>query len=77
MDSLNHGNCIELIQLLASYNDKIASVVLQNAPLNASYTSPQIQKEILFVIYNKVKKAICEEIVAARGDRSCHILHSC
>ena len=65
MDSLNRGNFIELIQLLASYNDKIASVVLQNAPSNASYTSSQIQKEILSIISSKVKKAIREEIGVA------------
>ncbi|XP_065617077.1 uncharacterized protein LOC112015301 [Quercus suber] len=65
VDSLNRGNCIELIQLLASYNDKIARVVLQNALSNASYTSSQIQKKILSVISSKVKKAIGEEIGVA------------
>ncbi|XP_062085335.1 uncharacterized protein LOC133791421 [Humulus lupulus] len=41
---------------------KVASVVLENAPSNASYTSPDIQKEILYVFSNKVKKEIRQEI---------------
>lgn len=38
-ESNNRGNVIELIKLLASYNDDVASVVLHNAPQNASYLS--------------------------------------
>ncbi|XP_062114795.1 uncharacterized protein LOC133826804 [Humulus lupulus] len=46
------------MKLLASYNDKVASVVQENAHLNATYTSPDIQKEILYIFSNKVKKEI-------------------
>ncbi|XP_071911753.1 uncharacterized protein [Coffea arabica] len=60
--SLNRGNFHQLIKLLASYNDKVASVVQENAPSNASYTSPEIQKEILYIFSNKVRKEICQEI---------------
>lgn len=47
-------------------NEKIAKVVLDKAPKNATYTSPKIQKEILYVIATKVKKVIREEIGDAK-----------
>ncbi|XP_029149740.1 uncharacterized protein [Arachis hypogaea] len=51
-----------MIKLIASYNDEVARTVLENAPYNAKYTSHQIQKEILHILSNKVRKHICEEI---------------
>jgi hypothetical protein len=33
-----------LIKLLATYNDDVSGLVLENAPKNAKYTSPKIQK---------------------------------
>ena len=51
-----------MIKLLASYNDEVAKVVLENAPYNSKYTSHQIQKEILYIISSKVRKHIREEI---------------
>ncbi|XP_061365621.1 uncharacterized protein LOC133308902 [Gastrolobium bilobum] len=62
INSRNSGNFIEMIKLLASYNENVADVVLMNAPLTAKYTSPQIQKEILYVLANKVRKQICKDI---------------
>jgi hypothetical protein len=53
-DSKNQGNFIELIKFLATFNDKVDGVVLTNAPRNAKYTSPQIQKEILHIFATKV-----------------------
>ena len=47
--SKNRGNFLEMIKLLASYNKEVDEVVLENAPQNARYTSPTIQKEILHV----------------------------
>ena len=52
--SRNRGNFLELVSLLASYNDKVARVVMENAPKNAKYTSHIIQKEILHILANKV-----------------------
>jgi len=49
----NQGNYIELIKLLATYNDKVPGVVLTNAPQNAKYTSSQIQNEILDIFATK------------------------
>ncbi|KAK4592881.1 hypothetical protein RGQ29_017153 [Quercus rubra] len=44
----------------------LASVVLENAPGNAKYTSPTIQKEILHILANNVRNAIREEIGDAK-----------
>jgi hypothetical protein len=54
-DSKNQNNCIELIKLLATYNDKVVEFVLKNAPQNAKYTSPKIQKEILHILASKYR----------------------
>ncbi|XP_057431672.1 uncharacterized protein LOC130724460 [Lotus japonicus] len=61
-ESSNQGNFIQMIKLLASYNDEVAKVVLENAPYSSKYTSPKIQKEILHILASKVKNHIREEI---------------
>lgn len=61
-DSMNQGNFLELVKLLASYNKDVKAVVLENAPRNAKYTSPDVQKEILSIYARKVQVAIREEI---------------
>ncbi|XP_075655637.1 uncharacterized protein LOC142625795 [Castanea sativa] len=66
LDSKNRGNFIELIKFTSTFNDKIASVVLKNAPRNAKYTSPTIQKEILHILASNVRNAIREEIGDAK-----------
>ena len=40
--SKNRGNFIELIKFTSTFNEKVASVVLENAQGNAKYTSPTI-----------------------------------
>lgn len=40
--------------------------MLDNAPQNASYTSPQIQKEILQIFTKKIMDAIKKEIGDAK-----------
>jgi hypothetical protein len=60
--SKNRGNFLELVKLLASYNDEVAKVVLDNAPKNAKYTSHKIQKKLLEIIASRVRKHIREEI---------------
>ncbi|XP_050277664.1 uncharacterized protein LOC126719119 [Quercus robur] len=64
-DLINRGNFLEILDLVVSYNEYVAKVI-EKAPKNASYKSPKIQKEILHVFSNKVKKAICEEIGDAK-----------
>ena len=61
-DSLNRGNFLEMVKLLASYNTEVNEVVLENALKNAKYISPDVQKEILSIHAQKVQKLIREEI---------------
>ncbi|KAL6660341.1 hypothetical protein ACP70R_001887 [Stipagrostis hirtigluma subsp. patula] len=65
-DSKNQGNILELMKLLASYNNKVKAVVLGNAPGNAKYTSPHIQKELLHIIATNVQISIRREIGDAK-----------
>nr|KYP45771.1 hypothetical protein KK1_032698 [Cajanus cajan] len=61
-ESRNQGNFLEMIKIIASYNDEVAKVVLENAPYNSKYTSYKIQKEILNILSSKVKNHIREEV---------------
>ncbi|XP_016648952.1 PREDICTED: zinc finger MYM-type protein 1-like [Prunus mume] len=61
-DFSNRGNFIELVKAFARMNEEVEKVVLQNAPLNAQYISHKIQKEILNIYANKVRKMIRDEI---------------
>ena len=65
-NSRNEGNFLELIKFIASYNKSVDDVVLENAPQNAKYTSPDIQKEILRVYATNVQEAIRDEIGMAK-----------
>ncbi|TYH18742.1 hypothetical protein ES288_A05G297400v1 [Gossypium darwinii] len=67
--SKNRGNFLELLSLLASYDEKVEDV-LKSAPQNASYTSSTIQKEILQIYAHRVRNVIREEI----GDRKFSII---
>ncbi|RDY04098.1 hypothetical protein CR513_12246, partial [Mucuna pruriens] len=61
LESKNRGNFLEIFKLLASYNDKVAQVVLENASYNLKYTSHQIQKEIAY-FSRKLRSYIGEEL---------------
>ena len=63
--STNRGNFLTTLDLMVGYNNNIVEIMAK-APKNATYTSPQIKKEILHVISTKVKKAIKEEIGDAK-----------
>ncbi|KAG7943691.1 hypothetical protein I3843_15G055900, partial [Carya illinoinensis] len=56
----------KMLKLLASYNDKVGKLVLENAPKSSKYTSPQIQKEILEVLAKKVRNKIREDVGDSR-----------
>ena len=60
--SKNKGNFLEMRDLLAEFNPEIAAVVGGNAPYNAKYTSPEIQKELLGMFALKIRKHIRDEI---------------
>ncbi|XP_026428883.1 zinc finger MYM-type protein 1-like [Papaver somniferum] len=64
--SRNRGNFIELLKFSATLNENVKSVVLENAPGNAKYTSPSVQKEILSIISNRVRSKIRKEIGNAK-----------
>ncbi|KDO53377.1 hypothetical protein CISIN_1g0408921mg, partial [Citrus sinensis] len=66
VNSLNRENFIELIKLLATINEEINKVVLENAPKNAQYIAPKIQKELLNILANKVQHKIRERIEDAK-----------
>ncbi|KAG6674257.1 hypothetical protein I3842_15G033100 [Carya illinoinensis] len=66
LDSKNRGNFLEMLKLLASYNDKVGKLVLENAPKSSKYTSPQIQKEILEVLAKKVRNKIRKDVGDSR-----------
>nr|XP_023904266.1 zinc finger MYM-type protein 1-like [Quercus suber] len=59
--SSNCGNFLESLGIVTFWNEKVVEII-EKAPKNAIYTSPRIQKEILHVFSDKVKKAIWEEI---------------
>ncbi|XP_059627182.1 uncharacterized protein LOC132269976 [Cornus florida] len=64
--SLNRGNFIEALKYKAEGNDELSSVILDNALQNAQYIAPSIQKEILHILANKVRKMICDEIAGGK-----------
>ncbi|KAH1064064.1 hypothetical protein J1N35_029051 [Gossypium stocksii] len=61
-NSRNQGIFLELVTLLASYNDKVSKVILDNALRHAKYTSHMIQNEVLHILANKVRHKIHEDI---------------
>ena len=54
------------LDLILGYNNNVVEIMRKAPKKNATYTSPQIQKEIPHVISTKVKKAIREEISDAK-----------
>ena len=64
--SNNRGKFLEMLRLMGRLNVDIDDVVLEKASKNAKYTSPTIQKEILHILVNKVRKKICEEVKDAK-----------
>jgi hypothetical protein len=53
---------MEMIRLIGRLNVDIDDVVLEKALKNTKYTSPTIQKDILHILANKMRKTICEEV---------------
>ncbi|KAI3445300.1 hypothetical protein Pfo_001965 [Paulownia fortunei] len=66
LDSHNRGNFLEIMKHTTSYNNEVRSIVLENAPQNVSYTSPQIQKEILSLYASRIQRFIRKEIGDAK-----------
>ena len=55
-----------MIKFTSTFNDKLASVVLENSPRNSKYTSLTIQKEILHILASNVRNDIREEVGDAK-----------
>lgn len=51
-----------MVRILGRLNVNIGDIVLEKAPKIVKYTSPTIQKEILYIITNRVRRKICEKI---------------
>ncbi|KAL6527496.1 hypothetical protein OROGR_016586 [Orobanche gracilis] len=64
-NSINKGNFLEMLEALGEFSTELKELFCR-APKYASYTSPMIQKEILNIISNKVRRVICEEIGGGR-----------
>ena len=60
--SRNRGNLIEMIKLMGRMNVDIENVVLDNAPHNAIYTSPLVQKDVLHILASRVRSNIRDEV---------------
>ncbi|XP_073057293.1 uncharacterized protein [Primulina eburnea] len=58
----NRGNFLELVKAFAKMNIEIDEVVLENAPKNAQYIAPEIQKEILHIMANRVRQMVRDEV---------------
>ncbi|XP_042387913.1 uncharacterized protein LOC121980007 [Zingiber officinale] len=62
ISSSNRGNFLELVKAFAKMSTEINEVVLEHAPKNAQYITPEIQKEILHIMTNRVQKMVREEV---------------
>ncbi|XP_073138885.1 uncharacterized protein [Henckelia pumila] len=67
--SLNRGNFLEMLDAFGRMNKEVWDV-LSSAARNNTYTSPEVQKEVLNIMANRVRQKIRSEI----GDASFCIL---
>ena len=66
ISSENCGNFIELLKFIGDLYNDIGLAIMKNAPGNATYTSPLIQKQALHLLANNVRNQICKEIGNAK-----------
>lgn len=60
--SNNQGNFLELLKFLASHNEEVRRVALNNAPANLKLIAPPIQKDIVSACASETTKSILEEL---------------
>ncbi|CAN6268617.1 unnamed protein product [Urochloa humidicola] len=60
--SLNKGNYLELLSMLAENFEEVGKVVLKNAPKNCKLTAPEIQRQIANCCAKETTKLIIEDI---------------
>lgn len=67
--SLNLGNFLEMLDAFGQMNKEVGEI-LNSAARNNTYTSPEVQKEVLNIMANRIRQRIRSEI----GDASFCIL---
>ncbi|XP_052203196.1 uncharacterized protein LOC127808670 [Diospyros lotus] len=60
--SLNRGNFIQMLKTFGQLSMEVDKVILDNAPKNAQYIAPNIQKDILHIMANRVRQMIREDV---------------
>ncbi|KAG8660787.1 hypothetical protein MANES_02G192750v8 [Manihot esculenta] len=60
--SLNKEKFIELLKVLASFNEKINNVALKNAPENLKLIAPSIQKDIINICVVETTNVIIRDV---------------
>lgn len=66
VDSLNRGNFLELLYLIAEHNELVRKKINEELPKNAKYTSPLIQNEILSIFAKLIRHQISAEVRDAK-----------
>ena len=61
VNSVNRGNFLEILGLVAKH-DPVVQHMLTDGPRNASYTSADIQNQLLSTMVSMVRESICNKI---------------
>lgn len=61
-NSLNKGNYLEILKLIAKKDSNAGKVMLENAPKNCQLTSPKIQKDLANACARETTKKIIKEL---------------
>ena len=62
----SHGNLWALLEFCISAGDTVLSNHLANAPMNATYTSPDIQNQIIHVLGDHIQEKILLKVQRAQ-----------
>ena len=60
-ESVNPGNFLEILHLVAQH-DPLVKCRIDNGPRNSTYTSPDIQNDMLGVMAGLIQEQICNEV---------------
>ncbi|KAJ9173659.1 hypothetical protein P3X46_016773 [Hevea brasiliensis] len=74
-NSLNQGNFLELLKVLASCNEEINNIVLKNASDNLKLTSPDIQRDIINAAATETTKAIITDLGDDLSEEMTNLYH--
>lgn len=65
-DDKNRGNFIALVKFRAASGDTILKDHIENGPKNATYTSKNVQNELIAILGNQIRTHILEKVKAAQ-----------